>query len=247
VLCKPRAKASGWLSTASRLTSGDRGASRAVLQVPAIAAERSEEHAGKPYRGAAILANAGGAAHLFPAPDVSLGRRSNGHSSGRTFAGLRVARCSGPWTSENPQCTFSRTSRNRPLRSRRPSPTSARRWTSPIAPIPDRPRSGRDDNAALVRSVLFQRGAAAGRRLEVSGGIMNEGMKRSRHGLRPLPLIALLFGLPAFSMTSELAVEPPAPSISQCALIEVHDTAGIGWWSPAALEIDPTAAVNSGG
>jgi len=75
---------------------------------------------------------------------------------------------------------------------------------------------------------------------------MNEGMKRSRYGLRQLPLIALLFGLPAFSMTSEWALEPPAPSISQCALIEVHDTAGIGWWSSAALEIDRAAAVNSG-
>ena len=78
---------------------------------------------------------------------------------------------------------------------------------------------------------------------------MNEGMKGCCYGLRQLPLIALfalLFGLAAFSMTSELAVEPPAPSISQCALIEVHDTAGIGWWSSAALEIEPAAAVNSG-
>jgi hypothetical protein len=94
--------------------------------------------------------------------------------------------------------------------------------------------------------MLLQRCAAAGRRVEVSGGIMNQGMKRSCYRLRQLPLIALAFGLPAFSMTSELAVEPPAPSISQCALIEVHDTAGIGWWSSAALEIDPAAAVNSG-
>jgi hypothetical protein len=29
-------------------------------------------------------------------------------------------------------------------------------------------------------------------------------------------------------------------------LIEVHDTAGIGWWSSAALEFDPATAVNSG-
>jgi hypothetical protein len=29
-------------------------------------------------------------------------------------------------------------------------------------------------------------------------------------------------------------------------LIEVHDTAGIGWWSSAALEIDPVTAGNSG-
>jgi hypothetical protein len=75
---------------------------------------------------------------------------------------------------------------------------------------------------------------------------MNEGMKRCCYGLRQLPLIALAFGLPALSMTRELAVEPPAPSISQCALIEVHDTAGIGWWSSAALEIDPAVAVYSG-
>jgi hypothetical protein len=36
---------------------------------------------------------------LFPAPDYSLERRNNGRSSGRTFAGTRVAGCSGPWTS----------------------------------------------------------------------------------------------------------------------------------------------------
>jgi hypothetical protein len=93
--------------------------------------------------------------------------------------------------------------------------------------------------------VLLQRCAAAGRRIEVSGGIMTQGMKRCGDGLRQLPLIALALGLPAFSMTSELAVEPPAPSISQCALIEVHDTAGIGWWSSAALEIDPAAEIYS--
>ena len=75
---------------------------------------------------------------------------------------------------------------------------------------------------------------------------MTQGMKRCCDALRQWPLIALFFGLPAFSMTSELAVEPPAPSISQCALIEVHDTAGIGWWSSAALAIDPAAAVYSG-
>ena len=75
---------------------------------------------------------------------------------------------------------------------------------------------------------------------------MTQGMKRYYPRLRQLPLIALAFGLPAFSMTSELAVEPPTPSISQCALIEVHDTAGIGWWSSAALEIDPAAAMNNG-
>ena len=73
---------------------------------------------------------------------------------------------------------------------------------------------------------------------------MTQAMKR-KYLLRS-PIFALAFGLPAFSMTSELSVEPPAPSVSQCALIEVHDTAGIGWWSSAALEFDPATAVNSG-
>ena len=76
-------------------------------------------------------------------------------------------------------------------------------------------------------------------------GAMTQGMKRSSKYFRQLPLFALAFGLPAASVTSELAVEPPAPSVSQCALIEVHDTAGIGWWSSAALKIDPATAVNS--
>ena len=75
---------------------------------------------------------------------------------------------------------------------------------------------------------------------------MTQGMKRSRQYIRRLPILALVLGLPAFSMTSELSVEPPAPSVSQCALIEVHDTAGIGWWSSAAPEFDPATAVNSG-
>jgi hypothetical protein len=75
---------------------------------------------------------------------------------------------------------------------------------------------------------------------------MTQGMKRSSKYFRPLPVFALAFGLPAFSMTGDPAVEPPAPSVSQCALIEVHDTAGIGWWSSAALEFDPATAVNRG-
>jgi hypothetical protein len=70
-------------------------------------------------------------------------------------------------------------------------------------------------------------------------------MKRSGRYVRQLPIFALAFGLPALSMTGELAVAPPAPSDSQCALIEVHDTTGIGWWSPAALDIDPAAAANN--
>ena len=39
---------------------------------------------------------------LFPAPDSALERRSNGYSSGRPFAGIRVAGCPGPWTSGIP-------------------------------------------------------------------------------------------------------------------------------------------------
>ena len=74
---------------------------------------------------------------------------------------------------------------------------------------------------------------------------MTQGMKRSGNSIRQLPIVALAFGLPAFSMTGDLAVAPPAPSDSQCALIEVHDTAGIGWWSSAALEIDSAATAHS--
>jgi hypothetical protein len=121
MLCKPRAKAGARASTAPRLTTGERGAARASGH--AIAADASEEHAGKPYRGAAILANVRGRRFLSPAPDPALERRSNDHSSGRTFVG----------------------------------------------PIPDRLPSGRDDKAALVRSVLLQRCAAVERRVEVSG------------------------------------------------------------------------------
>jgi hypothetical protein len=75
---------------------------------------------------------------------------------------------------------------------------------------------------------------------------MTQGMKRCCNGLRRLPLVALALALPALSMTSEFVVKPPAPSVSQWALIEAHDTAGIGWWSSAALEIDPAQAGNSG-
>jgi len=67
---------------------------------------------------------------------------------------------------------------------------------------------------------------------------MNQGMKRMRSRLRQFPLLALLASaaaLPAASMTAE----PPAPSVGQRALIEAHDTAGIGWWSSPALEIGP--------
>ena len=75
---------------------------------------------------------------------------------------------------------------------------------------------------------------------------MTQGIKRSGKYVGQLPILALAFALPALSMTSDLAVEPPAPSDSQCALIEVHDTAGIGWWSSAALAIDPATAATNG-
>ena len=75
---------------------------------------------------------------------------------------------------------------------------------------------------------------------------MTQGMKRRCNGLRQLPLGALALGLPAWSITSEFVVKPPAPSVSQWALIEAHDTARIGWWSSAALEIDPADAGDNG-
>jgi hypothetical protein len=84
----------------------------------------------------------------------------------------------------------------------------------------------------------------------MSGEAMTQGKKKTRKTIRWLPLLALAIGLPALSvpsaMTSEVLIEPPAPSVSQCALIEVHDTAAIGWWSSAALEIDPAPADNGG-
>jgi hypothetical protein len=68
---------------------------------------------------------------------------------------------------------------------------------------------------------------------------MNQGMKRSSTNFRHLALFALALALPASSMTSNAEVEPDAPSVAQRALIEVHDTAGVGWWSSSPLEIGP--------
>lgn len=76
---------------------------------------------------------------------------------------------------------------------------------------------------------------------------MIQGKTRSSIFIRQLPLLALVLGLPALSMTTEKATESPAPSASQCALIEVHDTAGIGWWSPATLDIGPPPYEDRGG
>ena len=173
-----------------------------------------------------------------------VGRRSDGRS--RRRAGLAQGLLSGrPWTSGNPHAhsgaqataadrgAHARAGRARArggTRSSRPpiasgaAKTMMLRWYAPCS-VNDEPPVG------------------CGGML---GGAMTQGMKRSRQYIRRLPILALVLGLPAFSMTSELAVEPPAPSVLQCALIEVHDTAGIGWWSSAALEIDPVTAVNSG-
>jgi hypothetical protein len=75
---------------------------------------------------------------------------------------------------------------------------------------------------------------------------MTQGIKQAGNYVRRLPILAVAFGMPAFSMTSELAITPPAPSASQCALIEVHDTVGIGWWSSPALQVDYALAANAG-
>jgi hypothetical protein len=79
------------------------------------------------------------------------------------------------------------------------------------------------------------------------GGVMVQGKMRSRVSVRQLPLLALVLGLPALSMTTGKTTDSPAPSESQCALIEVHDTAGIGWWSPATLDIGPPPYEDRGG
>ncbi len=76
---------------------------------------------------------------------------------------------------------------------------------------------------------------------------MVQGKTRLIIYIRQLPLLALVLGLPALSMTTDKTSESPSPSESQCALIEVHDTAGIGWWSPATLDIGPPAYEDSGG
>ena len=72
---------------------------------------------------------------------------------------------------------------------------------------------------------------------------MNQGMKRLSKGLRHLPLMALVLALPATSMTGDMTVGPAAPTVAQRLLIEAHDTAGVGWWSSSALEIEPAPAV----
>jgi hypothetical protein len=72
---------------------------------------------------------------------------------------------------------------------------------------------------------------------------MNPGIKRTNNRFRYLPLLVLGLAFPAASMTGATAVEAPTPSVAQRALIEVHDTAGIGWWSSSSLEIGPLPLV----
>jgi len=74
---------------------------------------------------------------------------------------------------------------------------------------------------------------------------MHQRMKRSGNKFRHLTLFALVLALPASSMITSIEVEPAAPSVAQRALIEAHDTAGVGWWSSSALEIGPAPAVTT--
>ena len=76
---------------------------------------------------------------------------------------------------------------------------------------------------------------------------MDPGMNPTRSSLRRVWLLAMLImavALPATStnsrsIRSETALDPPAPSTGQRALIEAHDTAGVGWWSSPAMDIAP--------
>jgi hypothetical protein len=72
---------------------------------------------------------------------------------------------------------------------------------------------------------------------------MTQGMKRSGNSVRHLTLFALALALPASSVNADIEVEPATPSVAQRAMIEAHDTAGVGWWSSSALEIGPAPAV----
>lgn len=74
---------------------------------------------------------------------------------------------------------------------------------------------------------------------------MNPGMKRKNSTFRHLPLLVMALAFPAASMTRVAAVESPTPSVAQRALIEVHDTAGIGWWSSSSLEIGPALVIET--
>lgn len=90
----------------------------------------SEEHAGKAYRRAAILANARIASSTAAMPDSPLSRCRD-HEACRV--GIRVAGCSSPRLPQAP-CTFRHTSRSR-------------RSRNPTVLIRDLLRSGQDDDA----------------------------------------------------------------------------------------------------
>jgi hypothetical protein len=92
------ARAAGW-RRASRPAIAVRPRGAPVLQLPRIRRKNMPVSLTAPLQ---FLPTRGGRRFLFPAPDSSLERRSNGRSSGRTFAGIRVAGCSGPWTSKIP-------------------------------------------------------------------------------------------------------------------------------------------------
>jgi hypothetical protein len=83
VLCTPRAKARTRPSTASRLTPGDLGASRAVLKVLQLPRKRRKNLPVSLTAALQFLPTRMDRRFLSPAP-LSLERRSNGRSSGRT-------------------------------------------------------------------------------------------------------------------------------------------------------------------
>lgn len=75
---------------------------------------------------------------------------------------------------------------------------------------------------------------------------MDKGTNPNRTNLRrmSLPLLIMTVALPATSMngpsrSSAATVDPPAPSTAQRALIEAHDTTGVGWWSSPAMDVAP--------
>jgi hypothetical protein len=54
-------------------------------------------------------------------------------------------------------------------------------------------------------------------------------------------LLCLACALPAASGAEKPSPEAPPPSASQQLLIEIHGLTGVGWWSPAAPEIESPA------
>ena len=130
--------------------------------------------------------------------------------------------------------------------SRSQNRTSMHPWKSPNVPTRQGLRRDPTGPLALVRSMLKKAGKRPYGDMPLFiclGDAVNQGTKRSSTATEWRALLvlgwALALSLPTLAMTIEMSGEPPAPSDSQCALIEVHDTAGIGWWSSAALDIDP--------